>query len=352
MLNKKNEPNSENFERGLIWALGMSVLVSATLCIAVAHIPQSLENNSCIKPPTNDSLIGIKKRTAMTWIFKCNENQDTWESFNEYVSDTLPSLGITSLSPLGYALGVEKIGYSPVGTDGSFCDCGEQMEMNFLIPFLAKANGLKVYPLIDAGFYPQYNQTYTADTALYQVQHNLTSRKMFIESAVNKMITLGFDGYNLKVDTQTNVNERNATVYGSFVKDFANALAAAGGKLTSDVLKCYGDEEQVDFMGMTCDVFQKSCIDEVITINTYSTNTTTFEKLVNDDASVVPPQYHRVGIEPTSDTISHNLGFLGTSHRNISKLALWVCSTVPCYGYANGWLGAPLKNWSMIPVTN
>jgi len=346
---------SDFYARAMIWALAATVLITVSSIIISEQIANAnaLNSNGCIAPPNNDSIVGIKKRQALAWVMKCDESQypGSWENFNDYVSGTFPSLGITEISTIGYALGIDGIDYSPIGSiDG--LNCGKLMETNFLIPFLAKHNGVNVYPLIDTGFYsePPYNQTYGTNTALYQVQYNATARQQFIESAVNKMKTLGFAGYNIDIEIEDGVDARNASAFSNFIKQFANAVAKEGGILNVDVMKCYREGGGTDFMGMTCPEYVQSCVADVVTMNTYNYSASTFQRLVNNDSTVIDPEHQRVGMVARDPSFSQNLDFLGTHHPRITKIALWHCYTLSCFGEANGWVGKYLKNWSMLPV--
>jgi spore germination protein YaaH len=85
------------------------------------------------------------------------------------------------------------------------------------------ATGLKQYPLIDC---------HAGIDSVRLMMNTTAKRKAFITAAVAKMQAQKFDGYNL--DIEIGGSPADAVFYTQFVKEFADALHAAGGLLSSD----------------------------------------------------------------------------------------------------------------------
>ena len=105
---------------------------------------------------------------------------------------------------------------TPYGPD----NCGQNQEK-----YIGKvaATGLKQYPLIDC---------HAGIDSVRLMMNTTAKRKAFITAAVAKMQAQKFDGYNL--DIEIGGSPADAVFYTQFVKEFADALHAAGGLLSSD----------------------------------------------------------------------------------------------------------------------
>lgn len=200
-------------------------------------------------------------RRATAWIWQCSENETQWNGLMKFANDTL-------------AVDTVSLGAFSVQPNGSFGDgwnCGKLMK-DYIGPFQTSAPSVKHTPLIDSG--PG------SGIANLRVMWNTTeTRSAFIESAVENLLKMNLDGYNLDWEVLGTPKDRDNFV--RMVRDFGAALRAAkpGATLTSDVagsLLYDNCTSAGDYLGVTCGNYTDAGVDHVISMGTYTSDADDF----------------------------------------------------------------------------
>lgn len=244
------------------WQTGMRLQLVGALakaCAAVCFLPcyaTASVNGSATMP-----------KGAMLWVYRCDDNGTSWGELVQYLGDVAKPAGVTSVSLCAYRIAADGsfgyrtshncVGWLPsAGLASEFrhnhqdkCsllvwaefdrawlagagplktettpygpkDCGQNQEK-----YISKvaATGLKQFPLIDC---------HAGIDSVRLMMNTTVKRKAFITAAVAKMKAQKFEGYNL--DIEIGGTSADAVLYTQFVSEFAEALHAAGGMLSSD----------------------------------------------------------------------------------------------------------------------
>ena len=196
-----------------------------------------------------------------------------------------------------------------------------QNQEKYGIPRFAKA-GVKQYPLIDC---------HKGTSAVEKMMSSDATRKKFISDAVAKMKEQKFHGYNL--DIELGAPAADGKLYSQFVGEFGKALHAAGGKLSSDIGGCPSS-----YMGMTCEEYSNTTIDNVMSMSTYTHDPASFQSQIKKNEAALGGKYS-VGIDTgfPAAKLSSALASAFTG----SAVAIWANSPSPAFMAAIGeWLHA------------
>lgn len=211
----------------------------------------------------------------------------------------------------------------------------------------AAAPGLKQVPLING---PSSDPPRSAWGGFLS---NNTARGEFIASAVRLMKTQRYDGFNLDVEQLGGKGSAgvDSSSFGRFLGEFADAVHAAGGQLSSDIDWC-GDghrweQPHYDYMGMRCSDYAAGKLDSVAMMKTYLTNKRG-KDLLSHFEEYIEPAFKalgaklRVGIDCQvggGDNTTAAAMFSRLDEFGVDKIALW----------HNGWydyFGEALMAWA------
>lgn len=274
------------------------------------------------------------------WVWWCNAQQPTlnWPEFNRLLANQTDRDGINSISFVVYELKVN----GTFGRATNYGVCGTEMEQKGIIGLKAARPTLKQLPLIGLG-------ANVTGAVVRGLMADPAKRSKFIVDAVDRMKLLGFNGYNLdfEVDEEGTVSEADA--YLSFMDDFAAALHAAGGELSSDLDWCGKPDGWLhhDYMGMRCGQYAASKLDWVATMRTYTANAADLEEYIEGAQRAIDGLGSKlsVGIDCSQPGNLQNatLLFDVLTRRKITRIAIWHCGSVGCY---SPWFGAALRAWT------
>ena len=125
---------------------------------------------------------------------------------------------------------------------------------------------------------------------------NETARHRFIASAVGLMKARRYDGFNLDFE-QLGEGKGSAGVdhvsFGRFLDEFADAVHAAEGRLSSDIDWCGSGhwwEPHYDYMGMQCSDYAAGKLDSVAMMKTH----VDCRRFSYQDRHIVYVPYHEV----------------------------------------------------------
>ena len=218
----------------------------------------------------------------------------------------------------------------------------------------AAAPGLRQTPQVTGRWAPGGGAPPSDERAAWgRFLANETARSRFIASAVGLMKARSYDGYNLDLE-QLGEGKGSAGVdhvsFGRFLDEFANAVHAAGGRLSSDIDWCGSGhwwDPHYDYMSMQCSDYAAGKLDSIAMMKTYLTNKRGQDLLTHFEQYLKPAFYVlgaklRVGIDCQvggGDNVTAAEMFALLDVAGVNKIALW----------HNGWypyFGGPLKAWA------
>jgi hypothetical protein len=177
----------------------------------------------------------VQAREVMMWVDGNNlpnESAAAWDqfmvNFTRYMRPAVTSVAlcpytVTGNGTFGYQDISQPLCHGPPAGPEAFT--GEIQERLGIPRF--RTAGVKQYPLI-AG---------CPGTAVVIGMMNSTSkRREFIRAAVDTATRHGFDGYN--IDFELFGHPEDVKIYQSFLREFAEALAAVNGSLSVDIDHC------------------------------------------------------------------------------------------------------------------
>jgi hypothetical protein len=182
---------------------------------------------------------------------------------------------------------------------------------------------------------------------------NSTARSRFIASAVRLMKAQHYDGFNLDVEQLGGKGSAGVdhVSFGRFLDEFAAAVHAAKGRLSSDIDWC-GDghwwDPHFDYMGMRCIDYAAGTLDSVAMMKTYLTDKRGKDLLSHFSRYIAPAAAAlgaklRVGMDCQvggGDNVTAAAMFTLLDRAGVDKIALW----------HNGWydyFGGALKAWAV-----
>lgn len=104
----------------------------------------------------------------------------------------------------------------------------------------------------------------------------------------------GFTGYNVDWEPTANAYPQDAADYASFINLFANAMHEAGKKLTM-AAATWNPIWNFNLLG-------KTNIDKIMTMSTYTSNFTTFQKKLTEATSSIPLSKLGIGLQDDTTT--------------------------------------------------
>lgn len=280
-------------------------------------------------------------KEILMWAWFCPYTPSTYlsASFADNLIDLHDRGDITEVSWLAYDLDLDgTFGYFAHGeenSDGQSCGAVNENGISYIV---SKRPALPQYPLL--GVHPDGNIS-TVEIMIL----NETKRAAFIDTAVNKMLELGFHGYNVDMEVgEGSSNWFTATAYLDFIDAFADAVHAHGGKLSADIIWCGNGSapspNTIGYMGMRCSMYRRSKADHVVIMNTYMPHGPSQAWFTDNIDGALHPDYGLgedllvVGMDlynwgnSSADQIA--VYFDQLTARRIEKVALWHCGYPGC----------------------